>query len=124
MRNLKDTTTKIFPSITRGGKELPSSSALDSPFVLSKLATPPPANNPNMSQVIDDAASVMNDTYDDASTLLTKTVPLGEFLEEQLAGAKENEITELMKLLKLKIMILLLDMNCLIYLRVMLWMER
>ena len=43
MRNLKDKITKIFPSTTRGGKELPSSSALDSPSVLSKLATPKPA---------------------------------------------------------------------------------
>ena len=43
MRKLKDERTKIFPSTTRGGKELPSSSALDSPSVLSKLATPKPA---------------------------------------------------------------------------------
>ena len=135
MKNLKDTKTKIFPSKTRGGKELPSSSALDSPSTLSKLATPPHAINSNMLQVIDDATSAMNDTYDDASTLLTKTVPLGEFLEEQLAGAKENEITELMKLLKLRkflklntfkhlLDLALLDMNCMVYLRVMLWMER
>ena len=40
MKNLKDKWTKIFPSTTRGGKELPASSALDSPYVLSKLATP------------------------------------------------------------------------------------
>ena len=42
MKNLKDAKTKILPSTTRGGKELPSSSALDSPSVLSKLATPTP----------------------------------------------------------------------------------
>ena len=41
MKNLKDAKTKIFPSKTRRGKELPSSSALDSPSVISKLATPP-----------------------------------------------------------------------------------
>ena len=81
MRNLKDQRTKIFPSTTRGGKELPSSSALDSPSVLSKLVTPPPASNLNMSQVIDDATSVMSDTYDNATTLLDNTVPLGEFLD-------------------------------------------
>ena len=40
MKNLKDAKTKIYPSKTRGGKELPSSSALDSPSVISKLATP------------------------------------------------------------------------------------
>ena len=57
MRNLKDERTKIFPSTTRGGKELLSSSALDSPSVLSKLATPKPASviNSDMSHVIDDA---------------------------------------------------------------------
>ena len=81
MKNLKDAKTKIFPSKTRGGKELPSSSALDSPSVLSKLATPTPAIDSDMSQVIDDATSAMNATHDDASTLLDDNVPLGEFLE-------------------------------------------
>ena len=33
MKNLKDPRTQIYPSTTRGGKELPSSSALDSPSV-------------------------------------------------------------------------------------------
>ena len=91
MRNLKDERTKIFPSTTRGGKELPSSSALDSPSVLSKLATPKPASaiNSDMSHVIYDATSAMHDTYDE-----TTTVPLGEFLDEQLARVRENEIIE------------------------------
>ena len=102
MKNLKDDRTKIVPSTTRGGKELPSSSALDSPSVLSKLATPPPAMNSAMSHVIDDATSTMNDAMndttsslnddvDDASTMLDNTVPLGEFLDEQLAKAREIE---------------------------------
>ena len=88
-----------------------------------------------MSQVIDDATSAMNDATDDASTLLDKNVPLGEFLDEQLARAKDIENAELMiflklmKLLKLKTLkhpldLALLDMNCLLYLKVMLWMER
>ena len=63
MKNLKDERTKIYPSTTRGGKELPSRSALDSPSVMSKLATPPHAIKSNMSQVIDDATSTMNDAY-------------------------------------------------------------
>ena len=87
MRNLKDERTKIFPSTTRGGKELPSSSALDLPFVISKLATPEHAINSDMSQVIDDDTSAMNATHDDASTLLDDGVPLGEFLDEQIARA-------------------------------------
>jgi hypothetical protein len=70
MRNLKHTRTKIFPSTTRGGKELPSSSALDLPSVLSKLVTPTPVINVYMTQVIDDATSAMNDAYDDTTTLL------------------------------------------------------
>jgi hypothetical protein len=57
MKNLKDAKTKIFPSKTRGGKELPSSSALDSPSVISKLATPEHAINFDMSQVINDPTS-------------------------------------------------------------------
>ena len=63
MRNLKDEKTKIYPSTTRGGKELPSSSALDSPSVLSKLVTPKPASpiNSDMSHVIDDATSAIHD---------------------------------------------------------------
>ena len=54
MKNLKDAKTNIFPSKTRGGKELPSSFALDSPSVLSKLATPKPASaiNSDMSLLL------------------------------------------------------------------------
>ena len=64
MRNLKDERTKIYPSTTRGGKELPSSSALDSPSVMSKFATPTPVIDYDMSHVIDDATSAMRDAYD------------------------------------------------------------
>ena len=84
MNNLKDAKTKIYPCKMRGGKELPSSSALDSLSVISKLATKPHAINPDMSQVVDDATSAMNDTYDEASTLLDDDVPLGEFLDDKL----------------------------------------
>ena len=91
MKNLKDAKIKIFPSKTRGGKELPSSSALDSPSVMHKLATTPHAIILDMSQVIDDATSALSNAYDDASTLLDDNVPLGEFLDEQLARAKDIE---------------------------------
>ena len=96
MKNLRDPKTKIYPSTTRGGKELPSSSALDSPSVLSKLATPKPASaiRSDMSHVIDDATSAMHDTYDETTSMLDTTVPLGEFLDEQLAMVRENEIIE------------------------------
>ena len=95
MKNLKDPKTKIFPSRTRGGKELPSSSALDSPSVMSKLATPPHAINSNMSQVVDDATSSLDNAYDDASTLLNNDdVPLGEFLDEQIARVIQHDVVE------------------------------
>ena len=127
MRNLKDERTKIFPSTTRGGKEQPSSSALDSPSVLSKLATPKPSSaiNSDMLHVIDDATSTMHDTYDETTSMLDNTVPLGEYLDEQLARARENEILETDILLMIVMMkVLPLNMNCLLFLRVMLWMKK
>ena len=78
----------------RGGKELLSSSTLDSPFVLSKLATPTPAIDSDMSHVIDDATSAMHDTYDETTSVRGTTLPLGEFLDEQLARVRGNENTE------------------------------
>ena len=82
MKNLKYEGTKIYPSTTRGGKELPSSSALDSHSILSKLATPKPASaiKSGMSHVIDDATCAMHDTYDETTSVLDTTVPLGEYL--------------------------------------------
>ena len=63
---------------------------------MSKLATPKPASaiNSDMSHVIDDATSAMRDTYDETTSMLDTTVPLGEFLDEQLAGATEIEKIE------------------------------
>ena len=73
MKNLKDTRTKIVSPKTMGGKELPSSSALDSPSVISKIATPPHAINPYISQVIDVATFAMNDAYDETTSMLDTT---------------------------------------------------
>ena len=128
MKNLRDPRTKIVPSKTRGGKEVSSSSALDSPSILNRLATPPPhAIKLDMSQVIDDDTSAIND----ASTLLDDNAPLGEFIDEQLARAKEIELPKwiilrkLMKSLQLKILKYLLatnilELKCLKYLKIML----
>ena len=87
MKNLKDSRTKIYHSTTRGGKELPSSYALDSPSVLSKHATPTPAIHSDMSHVIDDATSALHDTYDETTSMIDTTMPLGEFIDKQLARA-------------------------------------
>ena len=36
----------------------------------------------------------MHDTYDETTSVRDTTLPLGEFLDEQLARARENEIIE------------------------------
>ena len=46
-----------------------------------------------MSQITDNASAI-DDTHDDASTLLGKSVPLGELLDAHIAKAKEIETTE------------------------------
>ena len=122
MKNLKDERTKILPSTTRGGKELPSSSALDSPSVMSKLATPKPATamNSDMSHVIDDATSAMHDTYDETTSMHDTTLPLGEFLDEQLAGLERMKLLKMLLLMIVMMKILPMIMNYLLFLRVML----
>ena len=126
MKNLKDAKTKNLPSTTRGGKELPSSSALDSPSVLSKLATPKPASaiNSDVSHVIDDATYAMHDTYDETTSMLDTTVPLGEFLDEQLARARENEIIETDNIEDSDDEGSPPKYEFLLFLRVMLWMKK
>ena len=124
MRNLKDEKTKIYPSTTRGGKER---STLDSPFVLSKLVTPKPASAicSDMSHVIDDATSAMHDTYDETTSMLDTTVPLGKFLDEQLARVSESENIESNNIDESDDEDSpLINMNCLLFLRVMLWMKK
>ena len=125
MKNLKDAQTKILPSPTRGGKELPSSSALDSPSILSKLATPTPAIDSDMSHVIDDAIFAMHDADDGTTSMVDKAVPLGEFLDEQLARVRENEIIETNNIDESDDEDSpLINMYCLLFLRVMLWMKK
>ena len=63
---------------------------------MSKLATPKPATamNSNMSHIIDDATSAMHDTYDETTSVRDTTLPLGEFLDEQLSRVRENTIID------------------------------
>ena len=58
---------------------------------MSKFATPTPAIETDMSHVLDDATSAM---YDETTSMLDNTVPLGEFLDEQLARVKNIENAE------------------------------
>ncbi|KAI5003487.1 hypothetical protein ZWY2020_030647 [Hordeum vulgare] len=106
MKNLKDPKTKVLPSTTRGGKELPSRSALDSPSVMSKFATSPPARNLDMLPMVDtmlDAArdamldtmldtarDAMPDTARDAMPDTPLPVPLGVFLDAHIARVTAN----------------------------------
>ena len=88
---------------------------------MSKLATPKPASaiNSDMSHVIDDATSSMRDAYDETTSMLDTTVPLGQFLDEQLARAREIEIIETHNIDESDDEDSPLDMNCLLFLRVM-----
>ena len=47
-----------------------------------------------MSHLIDDATSSMHDTYDETTSMPNTTMPVGEFLDEQLARVRENENIE------------------------------
>ena len=75
MRNLKDERTKIFPQLRWEVRNchLP----LHLPSILSKLATPTPVVDSNMSHVIDATTYAMHDAYDDTTSLLDNTMPLG-----------------------------------------------
>ena len=77
-----------------------------------------------MSHVIDDATSAMHDAYDETTSLLDNTMPLGEFLDEQLARARENDIIEIDNIDESDDEDSPLDMNYLLFLKVMLWMKK
>ena len=48
--------------------------------------------NSDMLHVIDDATFAMRDTYDETTSMLDNTVPLGKFLDEKIARSREREI--------------------------------
>ena len=93
---------------------------------MSKLATPPHAINSDMSQVFDYATSAMDNAYDDASTLLDNDdVPLGEFLDEQIARVIQDDVVESDDVFETEtpkhlLELALLDRNCLRYWKAML----
>ena len=80
---------------------------------MSKLATPTPASaiRSDMSHVIDDATSAIHDTYDETTSMLDTTVPLGEFLMNLLG-------LERLKMLNLIIPMKLMMKNHLLFPRV------
>ena len=56
---------------------------------MSKLATPKTA-----SAIRSDMSHVVDDTYDETASMPDTTVPLSEFLDEQLARVRESENIE------------------------------
>jgi hypothetical protein len=78
----------ILPSTIRRGTTLNISVALDSPSVMSKLLTPPHAHA-TTSAVFENAS----DNFDDASTVLDESGPLGFFLDATIARTKQMRNT-------------------------------
>jgi hypothetical protein len=80
----RDGNFPILPSTTRRGKTLNTSVALDSPFVMSKLLTPPHAHATTSAE-FENAF----DNFDDASTMLDESGSLGSFLDATIARTKQ-----------------------------------
>ena len=91
---------------------------------MSKLATPTHAIDSDRSHVIDDATFALHDAYDETTSMLDTTVPLGEFLDEQLARVRKNEIIETNNSDESDDEDSPPRYECLLYLRVILWMKK
>jgi hypothetical protein len=81
---------RLLPSTTRRCMTLNTSVALDSPFVMSKLLTPPHAHATATSSAEFENAT---DNSDDASTVLDESGSLGSFLDATIARAKMGNTT-------------------------------
>ncbi|KAK1660907.1 hypothetical protein QYE76_049066 [Lolium multiflorum] len=85
----RDTKIAILPSTTRKGTTL-STSALDSPSVISKLVSPPQASNAGTSAESENSSH----NCDDASAVLDNDGSLGSFLDATIARSRQIENTE------------------------------
>ncbi|KAK1650692.1 hypothetical protein QYE76_068497 [Lolium multiflorum] len=85
----RDTKIAILPSTTRKGTTL-STSALDSPSVISKLVSPPQASNAGTSAESENSSH----NCDDASAVLDNDGSLGSFLDATIAKSRQIENTE------------------------------
>ena len=90
MGKARDEKVHILPSTTRKGIALSTSAALDSPFVMSQLITPPQT----IRTVISAESENASDNFDYASTLLDESGSLGHFLDATLAKSKQIENAE------------------------------
>ena len=64
------------------------------PAILTNTLVPQPGLSSILQNQLGVALDALTDTYDETTSMLDTTVPLGEFLDEQLARARENEIIE------------------------------
>ena len=69
---------------------------------MSKFATPPPVRNFYVSPMLDDATSTVHDACDDA--LLDTTLPLGAFLDAQIArvAAECDDTSEIAEIIEIE----------------------
>ena len=74
----------MLPSTTRTGTVLNTSTALDSPSVISKLVTPPPHTHATHTATTAESGTV-SDTHDVTSTVLDASGSLGPFLDATIA---------------------------------------
>jgi hypothetical protein len=89
----RDGKVPILPSTTRRGTTLNTSVVLDSPFVMSKLLTPPHAH----ATLTATSAEFENasDNFDDGSTVLDESSSLGSFLDATIARTKQMGNTDI-----------------------------
>src|SRR3954465_6451116 len=89
MGKTHDERVPILPSTTRKGTTLSTSTALDSPSVMSKFLTPP---GPNIRTTTSAESDSTSENFDDASTILDDSGSLGPFLNAALARVTRTEI--------------------------------
>src|SRR3954453_1525030 len=90
MGKTRDERVPILPSTTRKGTTLSTSTALDSPSVMSKLLTPP---GPNIRTTTSAESGSTSENFDDASTVFDDSGSLGPFLNATLARVTRTKNT-------------------------------
>ena len=89
----RDGKVSILPSTTTIGTTLNTSIALDSPYIMSKLLTPPYTHVTRTETSAKSENS--SDNFDDASTVLDDNGSLGPFLDATIARSRQIENTEI-----------------------------
>src|SRR3954470_24814082 len=90
MGKSRDGKFRILPSTTRRGTILNTSTALDSPSVISKHITPPPHTHVTHTATTAESETAF-DTHDVTSTVLDVSGALGPFLDAIMASLGNTE---------------------------------